>query len=157
MSEVISALEPGEFVIEPSPELIFRQITKHLIRNDRVGSIAFLSSADRGKPSYSRSSIVSPQASRDWHTSIAGSPSLAVCALAVDDVSSLGIRSIDDSNAALSEGESRAPGHCFIDCRNLTKSEMTNLRSNLLRFAIGHGFMSTRDPKNSAEIEFDFS
>lgn len=156
MNDASFVLQPGEFIIESSPELIFRQITKHLIKGNQIGSPAFVSSPDNGTPSYSRSSIVTAQQSRDWHTANAKSPSLAVCALAVEDVASLDINVIDDSSRPLATEEIRAPGHCFVDCRNLSKMEMTNLRGNLLRFAHKHGFIPTFSADHVPELDLEF-
>lgn len=157
MTESVNQLQEGEFIIEPSPEHIYRQITKHLLHGDAISSQAFLSSVDKGAPSYSRSSIVSAQESRNWHTVFATSPSLAVCTVTVEEVSSLSLNSIDDSGKALEEDSNRAPGHCYLDCRSIGKREMINIRSNLLRFAIVHGIVPTSGADTSLPLRFESS
>lgn len=146
MTEMRVELQDGEQLVGDADELTYRQITPHLLKDgDQVASSAFgPSSADAGKPSYSRSSLVTAQEARDWHSSKARSPSEAVYAVSVQEVVTAGSVVIDDSCCPLAEGESdRAPGHCFVDFRGLPKSEERELRAKLYMHAMGRGEIPT--------------
>lgn len=134
----------GEHLISDGNELTYRQVTKHLISGDRVATTAFgPASADRGMPSFSRGSIVTAQAARDWHTENAQSPSLGVWAVSVTEAIDAGRYIVDDSNAPIAIGEKRAPGHCFVDYRGLSKRVERELRSKLYWAAMARGEIAT--------------
>lgn len=133
MSVRALVLETGEHVIPPTDELLCRQITRHMIADDgRIGTHAFgPQTSDEGKPSFSRSSVVSAQESRDWHSDHAKSRSQAVRAVPVDAVVKAGTWAIDDSAALLPLGAVRAPGHCYVDYRGLEPREVKAVRASL--------------------------
>lgn len=96
-------------------------------------------------PSYSRSTLVSAQEARDWHTRNAASPSLGVWAVAVGEVSSADSRVVDDNDCPLEEGEKRAPGHCYVDFRGLSRSKRKELRARLHMYAMSRGEIPTKE------------
>lgn len=128
-----------DHLIEPSKELLFRQIATHLWDFDskRPSSHAFgPATSDCGMPSFARSNYVTAQASRDWHQCHANSPSEAVFACSAEDVVSADARAIDDSKCVVESGKQRSPGHCFVDYRGYSKTEERLLRAILLAKAI---------------------
>lgn len=145
MTGVQVQLQEGEQLVSEPDEVNFRQITPHLLTDgDKVASHAFgPSKADAGKPSYSRSSIVSAQEARDWHSTNARKPSEAVFGVSVEEVVQSGSVVVDDSERGLPEGESRAPGHSFVDFRGLTKPEEKALRAKLYIHAMERGEIPT--------------
>lgn len=146
MADDYFALIEGEVEIEPADdsaedEFLFRQIPTHLwdARKGQIGVGAFGPlEADRGAPSFSRSSKVTAAQSFEWHNSNVKSTSLSVWACTVTDVVKAGTRSIDDENAPLEAGKKRAPGHAYIDYRHLSKAEKKAIRAHLLMCAIDH-------------------
>jgi len=140
-------LDTGEHLIASGDEVLYRQITRHLVAADgRPGSHAFgPQGADQGKASFSRSSRVSAQASRDWHTANAKSPSLGVWAVSVDEVTKARTVAIDDSGTPLDPGQKRAPGHCFVDYRGRMKEAEKTVRAILLRAALEREEIPTED------------
>ncbi|MCV7629068.1 hypothetical protein ACH0AG_11075 [Micrococcus luteus] len=146
MSRANLQLEQGEKLIEEEGELCYRQITPTLyIDEGQVATHAFgPSPADKGRPSYSRSSLISAQDARDWHSRNANKPSEAVYAVSVHEVITAGTFAIDDSGAPLTAGEVRAPGHCFLDFRNMSKKEERELRAILYRHAMARGEIPTQ-------------
>lgn len=145
--------ERETLIAEPS-ELLYRQITQHMVSADgRVGSAAFApSTADHGKPSFSRSSVVSPQEARDWHSRNARSRSLGVRAVSISEVAQAERVAIDDSQSPQQEGQSRAPGHCFIDFRGLDKPGRKKAAAILLRFAIERGEIPTVETPDDGQL-----
>lgn len=145
MTDVQVQLREGEQLISEPDEMNFRQITPHLlIDGHKVASHAFgPSKADAGRPSYSRSSIVTAQEARDWHSTNARKPSEAVYAVSVEEVVQSGSVVIDDSECTPPEGEKNAPGHCFVDFQRLTKPEEKALRAKLYMRAMKRGEIST--------------
>lgn len=145
MTSVEIQLNDGESFVADENELIYRQITQHMITKDgQIGSHAFgASNADRGMPSYSRSTLVSAQDARNWHTANANSPSLSVWGLTVGEVAEVKRIVVDDSGTPLPDGVLRAPGHCFIDLRNLTTDQIKSIRAVLLRAALQRGEIPT--------------
>lgn len=139
-------LDQGETLIDDEGELCYRQITPALyIDGGKVATHAFgPSTADQGKPSYSRSSLVSPQEARDWHSQNASKPSEAVYAVSVQEVVISGTFAIDDSATPLPQGQVRAPGHCFVDFRELSKARIRELRAIIYRYAMARGELPTR-------------
>lgn len=126
-------LEEGEQLVPAGEELLYRQITRHMITEDgAVGTHAFgPQSADRGKPSFSRSTRVSAQESRDWHSEHARTRSVGVRAVSVDAVVKARTWAIDDSAAPQPAGPPRAPGHCFVDYRGLESRVVKAVRASL--------------------------
>lgn len=134
----------GEQLMSDEDELVYRQITQHMLDGERVATTAFgPSTADRDMPSYSRSTVVTPQDSRDWHTQNAKSPSLGVWGLTVGEVIESGRHVVDDSLCPLDDGHKRAPGHCFVDFRNLSKPQKKELRARLHFHATARGELDT--------------
>jgi hypothetical protein len=120
-------------------EVLYRQMTEHVFDVDKrvPASHAFgPSPADRFMPSYSRSTIISAQDARDWHTAAARSPSLAVFGVSAGEVVEAGTVAVDDSAVSLVDGEVRAPAHCYVDYRGLTKPDIKLVRAVLLRRAL---------------------
>lgn len=146
-------LHEGESLMSDAGELIYRQITEHLMDGSQVASTAFgPMPADKDMPSYSRSTLVKAQEARDWHTRIAKSPSVGVWALTVGEVIHAGRYVIDDSAAPLKPEEQRAPGHCFVDYRGLSRLERKTLRSRLWFCAIDRGEIPTTSTLGDGEL-----
>lgn len=134
-------LKVGECAISaPSDELLFRQITPNIwVEADGVpASHAFgPKPADCGMPSYSRQSLVAnAKDCFDWHNDNATSPSLGVWACTVTEVSAAQLVAIDDGGTV---PPPTAPGHCFVDFRDLSKREERNRRAILFRYALARG------------------
>lgn len=138
----LEALLVGEIELTNEGELLWRQLTRSLWDEDRrvPGMLACgPQAADNRKPSFSRSSKVSAQESRDWHQQNASSRSFAVWAVTVGDVQAAKLRAVDDADAPEVPGEPvRAPGHAYVDYRGLTKPEMKDAKANLLRAMLAH-------------------
>ena len=147
-------LAEGENLVADADELIYRQITQHMLTSEgKVSSAAFApSTADQGKPSFARSSAVTPQKARDWHTRNARSRSRGVRALSIAEVAQAERFVIDDSGAPLADGEDRAPGHCFVDFRGLDKPERKSVAAVLLRFALQRGEIPTNETLEDGEL-----
>jgi hypothetical protein len=144
MTTIDVELLEGEQLMSKSDELIYRQVTRHMFDGDKLKTDAFgPSTADRDMPSYARSSKVTPQAARDWHTKIASSPSLGVWGVTVGEAIESGRHVVDDSSRQVGENEKRAPGHCFIDFRGLSKPQKRELRARLYFFATDRGELLT--------------
>lgn len=144
MTERVIELLEGEFLLTENQELVFRQITKHLIDDGLVSTSAFgPRTSDNQMPSYSRSSLVTAQESRDWHSENANSPSLGVWGVTVAETKSAGSYVVDDSQKPISLGERRAPGHCFIDFRNLSKAQRREIYAKLFFSAMARGEIFT--------------
>lgn len=146
-----SALEVGEVeIIDDPTELLFRQVTPHVwVSEDGVpAKDAFgPKDVDKGKPSYSRESKVSAKESFEWHNNNANSPSVGTWACSVAEVYQAKLRAIDDSDVPINPP--KAPGHCYVDFRGLTKREERDLRSILLRFALARKIVHPSSPKLS--------
>jgi hypothetical protein len=137
-------------------ELLYRQITKHLLDDEgRVATHAFTGPSAEEKPSYGRSSIVTAQDARDWHTEHAKSPSLSVHAVTVSEVIAAGRWVIDDSKSPLELGKTRAPGHCFVDVRKLDRQALKDLRAELWQAAMRRGEIPTREPLPDGEFDLE--
>lgn len=146
-------LRDGESLMTDPEELIYRQITEHMVDGDQIASTAFgPMPADKDKPSFSRSERVTAQQSRDWHTRNAASPSLGVWALSVEEVIAHGRHVIDDSAAELAPGEARAPGHCFVDYRGLGRADRKALRARLWLHAVARGEIPTSPTLADGEL-----
>lgn len=147
-------LVKGESLMVREDELIYRQITKHLMHGDTVATHAFTgSTSDAGKPSYGRSDVVSAQESRDWHTEYAKSPSIGVWALTVQEVVVAGSRAIDDSRVPLVGDQRRPPGHCYVDARDLDRLALKELRASLWSDAMRRGEIPTHEPRGDGELD----
>lgn len=147
----LNLAEGEELIVED--ELIYRQITKHMIDPEgRIVTHAFADST--GMTSYSRSSRVSGQESRDWHTSISKSPSLAVRGLLVTEVISAKRWVVDDHATPLEAGEVRAPGHCYVDSKKLDKLTLKSLRADLWMAATARPEIVTRGQLADGELDF---
>lgn len=144
MTDANIELRDGESLITDVDEVLYRQITEHMKDGDRVASTAFgPMPIDRDMPSFSRGSLVSAQQARDWHTRIAASPSLGVWAITAGEVMEAGRWSIDDSGTPLAQDENRAPGHCYVDYRNLSRPQRKALRGHLWMRAMERGEIPT--------------
>lgn len=144
MTGVDVELLHGEQLMNNAEEPFYRQMTKHMFDGDKLKTEAFgPSSADRDMPSYSRSAEVTPQESRDWHTQNATSPSLGVWGVTVGEAIESGRHVVDDSHCPLPEGQRRAPGHCFVDFRGLSKPHKRELRARLYFYATDRGELPT--------------
>ena len=142
-----------EQLMSEADELIYRQITAHMRDGDQIRTDAFgPSTADASKPSYARSSITSPQDARDWHTRIARSPSTGVWAVSVGEAIASGRHVVDDSAVPLVGEEKRAPGHCFIDFRGLTKAQERELRTKLYFRAVARGEIPTHETLDDGQL-----
>ncbi|WP_417218146.1 hypothetical protein [Arthrobacter sp.] len=140
-------LQAGEQLMVKGGELIYRQIAPHMLIDDgKVATTAFgPNSSDNYMPSYSRSTAVTAQESRDWHTRNALHPSLGVWGIAVQEVIASESYAVDDSACPLGEGQKRAPGHCFVDFRRLSKPQRKELRARLYMHAMKRGEIPTNE------------
>lgn len=146
MTDVDLELLQGESLLSALEEQIYRQITDLMIDGDQIATTAFgPATIDRDMPSFARSSLTSPQDARDWHTRNASRPSLAVYAVTVGEVVEGGRYVVDDSAAPLADGEVRAPAHCFVDYRGMSRPERKTLRAHLWFRATARGEIPT-DP-----------
>lgn len=134
-------LEDHEEEIEaPSQELLWRQVTPHIWKGEKgvPADHAFgPSTADEGKPSYSRQKLVSAEEAFNWHNKNANTPSQSVWACSINDISAADLRAIDDNSRVPSR--TRAPGHAYVDFRGLNKSQERKKRVHLLLAALDHG------------------
>jgi hypothetical protein len=134
----------GEQLLSDADELVYRQATQHLFDGEKLATTAFgPSTSDKDRPSYSRSTVVTAQEARDWHTQNAKSPSLGVWGVTTGEAIASGRHVVDDSRCPIVGGEPRAPGHCFVDFRGLTKSQRRELRSRLYFYATERGEVIT--------------
>ncbi|BCF81631.1 hypothetical protein RQCS_11760 [Rhodococcus qingshengii] len=142
-------LEPGEEVVpdESKPsELLWRQICDHSLDNGKPGMDSFgPQKADKRRPSFSRSSLVTAQESRDWHNNNAQSRSQGVWACSVEEIITAGTRAIDDSQTPLEADEVRAPGHAFVDYRHYGKGGLKTVKGLLLKAALAREEIATVD------------
>jgi len=144
MSGVDVELRDGERLMSNADELLYRQMTQHMFDGDKLKTEAFgPTSADRDMASYSRSTEVTPQESRDWHTQYSTSPSLGVWGVTVGEAIASGRHVIDDSQCPLAEGRHRPSGHCFIDFRGLPKPAKREVRARLYFYATARGEIPT--------------
>lgn len=152
-------LEPQEIAIphdSDPPELLYRQVCAH-IWDSQYGKPNLDSfgpqGSDKRKPSFSRSSIVTAQQSRDWHNANARSKSMGVWACSVVEIQEAGTRGIDDSETPLLPGTKRAPGHAFVDYRHMTKPQIREVKAKLLMAALGRKEIDTVDNSKLAEAD----
>lgn len=148
-------LEPGESIIDPSDELLYRQITPPLFdeESNQPASFAFgPQNCDEGKASYSRSSKVTAQEARDWHCANSPKPSLGVWAVTSSEAQTEPLRCVDDwTDGDQSQIGKMAPGHCYLDFRGFSKPEKRRIRANLLRFALKRGEIPTNKSQDSSD------
>lgn len=154
MTGVDAQLLEDERLMTEAEELAYRQLAPHMYDDDgKIASTAFgPTTSDRGKPSYSRSTVVSPQEARDWHNENANSPSLGVWGVTVGEVIASGRYVVDDSRCKLTEGALRAPGHCFVDFRELSRQQRKELRARLHMHALKRGEISTEAPVEDGQL-----
>jgi len=145
MIDLAVDLLDGEQLMSDADELAFRQIAPHmLIDNGQVASTAFgPMPSDNYMPSYSRSSIVTAQDARDWFDQNARSESHGVWGVTVGEVIAANRYVVDDSECPLPPGKVRAPGHCFVDFRGLTRPQRKELQAQLLMHATERGEIPT--------------
>jgi len=138
---VTAAFEPladCEAALTDWDELIYRQVTEYHwdAQSNTPATHAFgPSSIDKGKASYSRSSVVSAEASRMWHNQNAASHSKSVWGVSVREVIDQETRVVDDVGCP---GD-YAPGHCYVDFRHLAKTDERKVRGMLLARALARG------------------
>jgi hypothetical protein len=143
----------GEQLMSDGGELAYRQTTKHMFDDGKIATTAFgPTPSDKGMPSFSRSSLVTAQDARDWHTRNAKSPSLGVWAVTVGEVVESERYVVDDSKTPLAGGEKRAPGHCFVDYRGLSKAQERELRTKLYFRAIDRGEVPTEATPEDGQL-----
>jgi len=150
MTHEFPVLERCESVLVAADELLYRQITRHKWNEvEKVPASAAFGpvDADGGKPSFARSSAagVTEQTSRDWHQQNARTPSLGVWAVTSAEVHEADLRSVDDSQCPLPPEGKRAPGHCYVDYRELTPRQVRDARAELLLRAIARKLLPTND------------
>jgi hypothetical protein len=147
-------LADGETLVDEATELVYRQVTAFLIDNGKVATHAFTGPrSEGGMPSYARSSLVTAQDSRDWHTSHANSPSVGVWALQVSEVVLAGSHVTDDSRRQPRDGEMQAPGHCYVNARGLDRLALKELRAKLWQAAMNRGEVPTHEPLKDGELD----
>lgn len=152
MSSYLPLLD-GESLIPVTHELLWRQITPSLWVSDCgiPSSHAFgPATADNGKPSYSRESLVTATEAMAWHNENARSPSLGVWAVAVNEVDECGTRAVDDHLLS----RSNSPGHCYVDYQHMNKTAEREVRPQLLLNALKRGaiIVSAADLAGEDEI-----
>ncbi len=153
MTAVDLELSEGESILTGPEELLYRQIIGHMLDGEKIATRAFgPMPADKDKPSFSRSSRVSAQDARDWHTRKAKKPSLGVRAVSVGEVIEAGRYAIDDSEAPLGPDEERAPGHCYVDFRGLTRAQRKELAARLWLKANERGEVPTTATLGDGEL-----
>lgn len=161
-AEFVDLREGEEFIpddADPS-ELLFRQICAYMWddqRNQPTLQAFGPQKSDERKPSFSRSTKTSAQASRNWHNENARSKSTGVWACSVGEVIEAGTRAIDDSATPISDGELRAPGHAFVDYRHTaTKPQRKEIQAKLLMFALDRKEIQTvdnYDPPTDTDVD----
>lgn len=138
-----SALEDGEHPVAISDESLWRQVNPQFYDDSQkvVADLAFRARPEEGyKLSVSRSSVVAdPEDAYGHHTTVAGRASVGVAAVTVREVDEAGSRVVDD--ASIQTIIPPTPGHCYVDCRGLTKSERQELREELAIIATDRGLV----------------
>jgi hypothetical protein len=153
MTGVDVELLEGEQLMSNAGELVYRQMTQHMFDGDKLKTEAFgPSSADRDMPSYARSTETTPQESRDWHTQNAKSRSLGVWGVTVGEAIESGRHVVDDSQRPPYEDKRRAPGHCFVDFRGLSRPHKRELRARLYFYATDRGELPTKQTPEDGQL-----
>lgn len=146
-------LAEGEELMDITDELMYRQITDLMMDNGKPATSAFgPASIDKGRPSYSRSGQVEAQQARDWHTENASRPSLGVWAVSVEEVLSARLVAIDDMKTPIPAGGRRAPGHCYVDFRNMNKKAERVYRAKLHFCATDRGEIPTTETLKDGQL-----
>lgn len=144
MTDVDLELLEGESLMSAVEERIYRQITALMIDGEQIATTAFgPATIDRDMPSFTRSTIRSAQEARNWHSQHANRASVGVYAVTVGEVIDGRRHVVDDSAKPLAEGEVRAPGHCFVDYRGMSRPAKKELRAHLWLKAIARGEIPT--------------
>jgi hypothetical protein len=159
VTDIDLELGEGESLVADPTELIYRQITKNLL--DPSGAIATHAytgeSSSDGRPSYTRSSKVTAQESRDWHTRNSRkngrAPSLAVRALTVAEVVTAKRWVADDSGAPVEPDGVRPPGHCYVNAVGLDRVTLKSLRAALWKAANERGEVETHETLDDGEFD----
>jgi hypothetical protein len=140
-------LEDCESIIQPSPDkVLLRQIGRNVWDevNEIPTDLAFgPQKSDARRPSFSTNPDA--QASRDWHQRNASSPSLSVWAVTSQEVAAAGLRAVDDSECPEEPEAQKAPHHCYVDYRGLSKPEMARAKQYLLLAAKKRKAIPTAD------------
>ncbi|MET9700663.1 hypothetical protein ABZY31_27600 [Streptomyces sp. NPDC006529] len=132
MQDENSGLREGEFLIEGGKEKLWRQVTPTWVHDGRVTSQIFKPTPkDIGELSVTRQSKVTPKEAYDYYTRILNLNSVGVYSVDVDEVRGEGLRAVDDS--MVEDGETRPPGHSFIDFKHLTSKGSRERRGANLR------------------------
>lgn len=153
MTTVDLELLEGESLMSGVEERIYRQITALMVDGDQIATTAFgPATADRDMPSFTRASVRSAQQAREWHNRNANRESIAVYAVTVGEVIDGGRYVVDDSAKPLAEDEKRAPGHCFVDYRGLSRPDKKELRAHLWLKAVARGEIATTTPLADGQL-----
>lgn len=134
-------LQLNEVELDSSPELLWRQVVPSTWNEDegQPHSHAFgPKTSDEGKPSYSRSSKIDAEEAYEWHNVNARSQSQGVWACSSEEVIASQLRAVDDSEVEI-DTEAIAPGHCYIDFRELPRKEIKERRNRLWLYATDRG------------------
>lgn len=155
MTNTIAITTPSPTKLTDSTEIIYRQITKHHLKHngEAIGSHAFGSTTDRGRPSFAQASKTKAQDARDWHIANVPSGSVAVCRVSVDEVNGAGLNVMDDSHMPVPEGKKRAPAHCYVDYSGCDRTELKSARAHLMWAAKARGIVHT-NPVHVVELSF---
>jgi hypothetical protein len=132
--------------VDPSDELLLRQVGRHAWDDvqQTPTEIAFgPQTADVRRPSFSRADDA--QGARDWHQKNAASPSIAVYGITSAEAAKAGpgLRTIDDSQC--DDGTPKAPDHCYVDYRGLSRPQLREARLYLYMAAMKRQELPTHD------------
>lgn len=130
----------GEDLIEPTDELLWRQINPRFFHDGIIGELAFRArEEEQFQLSVSRSSKVSAQQAYEHHTCVVGRESAGVAALSAIEVYETGSRAVDDFETQTSEPPT--PAHAYVDCRLMTKAERKDFREECAAVATDRGLV----------------
>lgn len=133
-------LADGEHPIEPSDELLWRQVNPRFFQGGIIGDLAFRArEEEQFQLSASRSSKVTAQEAYDHHTCVAGRESVGVAAVSALEIEQAGSRAIDDCDVQVADPPT--PGHAYIDCRIMTKTERRDFREECAAVATDRGLV----------------
>lgn len=132
------ALESGEFVLDDTDELLWRQVHPQWVDGGVISSQAFKpNSGDGGQMSVSRESKQTAQGAFEFHTRDARLQSAGTWAVTLGEVHSQNYRAVDDSDSLL--GATLSPGHAYIDTRIHGSSKQRKAAGALSRLATARG------------------
>ncbi|MGW6258513.1 hypothetical protein [Streptomyces sp. NPDC055085] len=132
MRDDVTGLRPGEIEITDSDALVWRQVNPAFIHDGRVSSQAFVpTEKDAGELSVNQASLVSAEAAFDHYTRTLEFPSAGVYSLTVGEVAEVPLSVVDDN--AVEDGETRPPGHAFVDFKPITSGKRAKKIAALLR------------------------